>query len=313
MWRTAGVDFDNYVEYHSNPELIPDLGYRVMAQFFTSIGIGFTAFLVIQSLFTVYSIYRFSGYSAAPFLVSLGIFVVHSAIVRDLSQSRVGLAVTFIFLAYAQRSCLKKIILMLVACSVHLTVIPSVLMFWFVEYAASWKKSRLIAFLIASGVVALLLGSYILPLLRAVDPRIELYLQWDEAMYGAPVDDYSQLLFYLLLWGVATYAYSVTRQTLFLRFSILAYFAILLFVAFRDVAIFAYRMSHLLTVFYPFVFSKILAYRFSPARALQDIKVHFSPFAIKLLTVSISVAVLLISLRPSNADVLSQVVSIFNF
>jgi hypothetical protein len=310
MFRIDGVDFNNYVDYFNFPELIGDSGFRGAVYIANWLLIDFTFFLLLQALFTIWAIKNLSKAFNADFMIAFSIFIIHSAIIRDFSQSRVALAVAFLFMAYASSNKFKKIILYIVAVSMHLSAAFPIILFYLCDKLASLSKIKIVIIILIFTVLAILFKGQLVQSIIFIDPRVEIYLNWSEDFYGNPVNSYQSLLFNTLIYFLALLSYISTKDIKYLKFSLYVLFGIITFYAFSDVAIFSYRLSSLSIIFYPFIISKI----YIDQKKYYYLQMHYRKVILLRFALIISAfAVFLAGSRSGNLDVLNFIVPYVDF
>jgi EpsG family len=296
MYRTDGVDFDAYEAYLNDRDLIPDIGYKVLMELAATLEMGLSEFFLIQGLFTVIAVYVLARKLKSDLVVTIALYVIHGAIVRDFSQSRTALALAIYFVALAQDRRLVYLILTAAAISVHLTLVPLVVAYHWIRMVLGFKRGQ--TFFIVVPALAVLLGmAVLLPMLSAMDPRIEIYLNWSEDLYGNPVDSYSTLLLFLPIAAVIFRAYQLTRDETTKVFLILILYAAVTFVAFRHLAIFAFRLSNVVAALYPFAIGRAIFLLKNRDQRLVDVAI---PLAL------VGALLFAVLLRPGSFDVLKD-------
>ncbi len=88
MYRSFGVDFENYVGYlgpSGNASLIWDIACLMEITHF--LGISLSEFFLAQALFTLVAIQILANKLKSDFVVTISLYILHAAIVRDFSQS----------------------------------------------------------------------------------------------------------------------------------------------------------------------------------------------------------------------------------
>jgi hypothetical protein len=202
MYRIGGVDFENYAAYlGSQRDMIPDVGYRLLMDAAAALGLSLSEFFFLQGLFSLGAVYLLGKKLGSDLVIAFALYMLHGAIVRDFSQSRAALALAVYFLALAQERKVVYGVLTVAACSIHLSLVPLVFVYHWVRIVVELKKGQLF-FALAPAVVLIAGISVLLKVLALVDPRIEIYLNWSEDMYGNPVESYSGVLLFLLIGAV---------------------------------------------------------------------------------------------------------------
>ena len=109
------------------------------------------------------------------------------------------------------------------------------------------------------------MAGYFLEILSIIDKRIDIYLAWTESGYGLPIDSYGPLYLHicvLILYAIINYNFS--SKILELRPLVyLEYLGIIIFLSFSDNAIFAYRLTNVITSLYFILIAKSLSLAYS--------------------------------------------------
>lgn len=257
-FRTGGTDYYSYkISLEgalAGESLVYDIGYRLLERVTASVGLPINSVLVLLAGLQIFAIYRLSRLFNLEFIALLALFCMHLYVVRDLSQMRIAMSIYIVFLAI-NRPTKVKIPLYLVAVSIHLTGIMLIAAYEFTK-RFSWRSRKLIY--IGFLPIALTSSSWFLSLISGLDPRISLYLARDSYGYGLPVGDYSMLLFHLgiLIAGLLTPWIRTNKE--FSRLLELQLIGLLIFIFFRDVSIFASRLTNVVTSFYPLIILGII-------------------------------------------------------
>ena len=259
MYRVDGVDFENYAGYlGSGRAEVPDLGYKLLMELASAVGMQLSEFFLLQGLFTLGAVYLLARRLQSDFVVTIALYILHAAIVRDFTQSRAGLAIAIYFVALAQERKALYLALTVAAVSVHMSLIPLVLVYHWARLVVRSRKGQIL--LVAVPAVALLAGMTVaLPLLGSLDPRIEIYMNWSQDLYGNPVGSYTTLLLFLLLAAICYRAQRITGDQQLKVFLIMMLYAAVTFVAFRTWAIFASRLSNVVAALYPFAVGRAMS------------------------------------------------------
>ena len=170
-------------------------------------------------------------------------------IVRDFAQLRVGLAINITLYAYFINNRIKYV-LYVFAGTIHFSCL--VLAGLLISYKIFMNSKRFyIKCIPFIGVVVL--GSS-LSILSQLDPRIELYMNYDRAGYGQPVSNFNQLFFvvYFLVFSIIS---TDVNKSLFIYSFALAF---LIFLSFSSVSIFSYRLTNVALSLYPYFMSRFL-------------------------------------------------------
>jgi hypothetical protein len=296
MYRVGGVDFDNYAGYlGSDRDSIPDIGYKLLMGLVSAAGMQLSEFFLLQGLFTLGAVYLLARKFGSDFVVTICLYILHAAIVRDFTQSRAGLAIAIYFVALAQERKALYLALTAAAVSVHMTLIPLVLVYHWARMVVGFRKGQVL--LVAGPAVALVVSTTVLlPMLASLDPRIEVYINWSQDLYGDPVGSYTTLLLFLLLAAICYRTQRITGDEQLRVFLIMMVYAAVTFVAFRTWAIFSYRLSNVVAALYPFAVGRAI----SVLKERDGDRLHGVAVAL------LGALLLAIVIRPGSLDALQQ-------
>lgn len=258
--RQGGVDYAGYVSsYYGDYTDIPDIGFQAVMFSFNSFGLPFQAMMLFIAAVTFFSLYRAANFFAIDFAPLLTLYFLHLAIVRDFSQLRIGFAIALAVLGLTSSGKFKRGFFYLVACSIHLTSIFFIILYEFCKWAVQFKsRSTQIMVMVCAVVGIFFLGSFV-QYLGFIDPRIEIYISWESEDYGLPVGQFLTLIFQISILVIAYYSRKSWAQDSKIR--VLVYLQILgvsVFLAFIEVAIFAFRISNVTLSIYPVLLIYIL-------------------------------------------------------
>lgn len=303
MHRSAGVDFDTYSAAYTEEGLpIPDLGYTALTFLTRRLGIGFSTFLLLQGIFTLAVLWVVSKEKEADAVVVVVVYLLHLAIVRDLSQSRIGLATAVYLLGQTQQRSTLRAALYLFAASIHITVIVLMFIWTFARLTARLKGWQQVIVVYLPMVAFAVYGIGLLNMASALDPRVEIYLSWDDVGYGAPLESFGALFRSALVLGIYGFA-AVRFPGLRLRPYVLVELAgAAILVGFAEFSIFAARLSNVAISMYPIglgIVASEYRRRRVPARG------EVSSVAVRLAT---GAALALLIVRPGSYDALLEVV-----
>ncbi len=300
MYREFGVDYITYAEaYYHDRSLIPDLGYSLLTTFSNEVGMSLSAFFLLQGGVTLIAISRFSRKLNADIAVVLFVYFLHLAVVRDFSQSRVGLAVAIYLLSLTVHLRLFRFMLTLFAVTVHLTIVPLIFLWPISKWIAKRKKSLFIAIIV--GVLIVLMSQTVLNALSFIDPRVALYQQWNADLYGAPVSSYGEVWKSIFVVAIGLIASGKSRRTVVLPFIIMQIFSISVFFGMKEFAIFAHRLSNVVSSFYPFLIG-ILSKQVIECRSIRK-----GTYRQLSLTLMFSLFFLVLVFRPGSVDIVKQI------
>lgn len=252
--RTSGPDLLTYRDfYYNSPHRIPDIFFSFLLSIFSFIGIKFEIFLLACMAITLISIKQISKAYQISFLFTFCIYFIYLIPLRDLAQFRLGLAISLLLIAFSNNK--QKLFSWPLYCAAvlcHYTTI--VLLFNIVGsyLIASIKGSYLKVILVIISVCLIFLVAVKIQTLAFMDPRIEIYLAYTGHMDGRPVQSRSILLYYILIL-ISFVFFSgkeiVERDNLALAYMMI--FTITIFIAFSNIAIFAFRLAHVAAALHP--------------------------------------------------------------
>ncbi len=298
MYRTFGVDFATYEAYlGSERERVPDVGYRLLMELAHLLGLRLSEFFLVQALFTLAAVALLANKLKSDIVVTISLYILHAAIVRDFSQSRTALALAIYFIALVQHRRIAYLLVTAAAVSVHLTLAPLVLVYHWSRMVVRFQKAQFLVLMVPA--FGLLLSmAVVLPMVSNLDPRIDIYMSWNQDLYGTPVGSYSTLLLFLLIASVSYRACQVTGDEASKVFLIMIFYAAVTFIAFRHLAIFAFRLSNVVAALYPFAIGRaIYLLKSRGQNNLFDVTVPLALLGALLIAVII---------RPGSMDVLRE-------
>jgi hypothetical protein len=262
MIRQDGVDYSNYFSaFYQDHTEIPDIGFQALMFSFNSLGFPFQVMMLFIAAVTILSLRRAAKYFAISFGLLLMLYFLHLAVVRDFSQLRVGFAVALAILGVTSSGKLKRGVFYLLAGSVHFTSLAFILSYEFCRWAGQLKSRRKQIIVMVSAVSGIFFLGSSVQYLGFLDPRIEIYLSWKDENYGLPVGQFLTLFFQMSILALAyhtrkSWGKDARMQTLVF----LQILGIAVFVAFIDVAIFAFRISSVTLSLYPVLLISVLAH-----------------------------------------------------
>lgn len=287
-----------YVAAYHGDYPIPDPGYRVLFFALSSTGLPYEGFLVLNALLTILVVRRLSKTFSVSFELLLLVYFLHFFIVRDLSQVRIGVAISLATLGLTSERRGLRWFYYLIASSIHITSLLLIILYEAANLISQARKRNGYIFTL---IVVVLLGvmRLILPALGGFDARVEAYTSAEEQ--GAPVSDASVAAFHML---ILLYAY-LQRKRIFdgapalLAIALLELFGIVIFWAFHDFQIIAFRLSGLVWSLYPVLF----------VAALEHHRLKIAGYSVSNISrplVLLSIGLILIS-RYTTHDVLSEI------
>jgi hypothetical protein len=304
MHRVGGEDYDNYFNayYNLDGPGIPDPGYTALTTFAHAIGVDFSGFLFLIGVFTFTVMWRVARVRNADPVVVFVFYLCHLAIGRDLSQIRIGLAVAIYLFGQIQDRRWLRYAIYVAAASIHITVVVLIAVWAYSRWTARFKgRTRWLA-LYAPILGFAALGSSLLQIAAFVDPRVEIYLAWDEDSFGAPLSSYGALartVVVLLVYIGAMRRFKNLKLQPYIAME-LAGAAVLL--GLSQFAIFASRLSNVAISMYPIGLGIV-------ALAYQNRTVRPETFRFNALTKLAVISTLVVLLgRPASFEVLAKVV-----
>ena len=250
-YRFSGADYANYLIAYETPfsGFILEPGINLINLVLKNLGFSFQATMTIIGIVTLYSIIVQARY----FSVSAGIlaffYFIHLFIVRDFAQLRVGLGMAIFLIAICKDGKFKTF-LILVSLTMHYTLLFLLFVYLSaVTIERSEKRIKFLLFLIFAAVLFAIGAG--LGFLAFIDPRIEIYMTWNQPGYGANVASFSQLFFASFVTIIAFWNYKLYASYPFIVWTPL--FAVVTFIAFKEYAIFAHRLTHIALTFYPII------------------------------------------------------------
>ncbi|XHR85599.1 MAG: EpsG family protein [Gloeotrichia echinulata GP01] len=260
MIRQFGVDYDSYLPaFYEDSSQIPDIGFRLLMLLFSSVGLPFEMMMLFIGVLTLLSLRRVAKYFDVSFALLLVLYFLHLAVVRDFAQIRVGFALIMDLLGITLSGNLKRSTLYLAASSIHFTSILFIIPYEYFKWLVKLKsKQKQRFFSLAAWAGILIIGIFI-QALAFLDPRIDIYLNWNEENFGASVGQ-----FYILLFHIAILALAYLTRTSWLnnlQTNTLIYLhitGIIVFASFMNYSIFAFRLSNVVLSLYPVLLISLL-------------------------------------------------------
>jgi hypothetical protein len=308
VYRVDGVDIDNYRYIYNQPwEMGWDYGWAAINRVSGSSGIiGFSEFIFFIFLLEIFILSKICKKLDVKFLLFFVIYLLHLAIVRDFSQLRVGFAVAImLYGVFCTRAPIKWIVV-LIALTVHLTTLV-ILICYFLHIFISrmqrgWRTQLFWVFLFSAAIY--LVGRF-LASFAGLDDRISIYMGWDADGYGARVESYATILFFVLLIGLAYMRYTL-HKTEFSHFALVSFWcAVLIYISFSSYQIFAARLSNVAISLYPFVVAAAVADLSVNRRYLEKLILHKEKKIIILFMI-IGILISILS-RDGNSLIIDQI------
>lgn len=258
--RRLGVDRAIYVrDYNERSGLVGDSGYQFVADVFFHLGFPFEVFSLTLAIITFVSIVRLSRFFKVNFIYLFTFYFVFFFILRDFAHMRVAISGALIALAFGS-NWRRFLILSALAVSFHLSSIVAVLGLMGARVITRVRqKEGLIVLIILAALGVGFFIHEILAMLSSIDYRIQHYQIIDKPLYGNQVSDYTGFIFHLLVlfFGSVLYVHkSITRDAYFEQIILMQLFGCICFLVFKDISIFAFRLSHLFFSFFPVIILK---------------------------------------------------------
>ena len=260
MLRTGGPDFGTYARaFYGDYEIIPDVGYQVLMYLFNTIGLPYQSLMLLVAVVTIFSFRRAAKYFSISFGLLFLLYFLHLAVIRDFSQLRVGLSIALAIYGITSSGKLKRGTFYLLASSVHFSSLAFIFVYEFCRWAAKLHGSKKQVTIIVFAVLGILLLGSSVQYIGFLDPRIDLYMSW-KSEYSSPVGQYLAVLFQLSILLLAyftrkSWQHDIRMRTLFF----IQILGIAVFVAFIDIALFAFRLSSVVLSLYPVLLISVLS------------------------------------------------------
>lgn len=302
MSRSYGVDVKNYrycyeVDYTSG---IPDIGFRALIDIYNYFGIPLELFFLSVGITFLVSLYKLSRFYKVSYMLVLFLYLLHLVVVRDFAQLRVSLAISLIFFGIPCKNRFFKYAFYCLGVSMQMSSIIFVFIYPFSRFINNLHNNFLkLSIILSSSLIIFIIGDNI-HLLGFIDSRIDLYISWKADNYGNEVSHYNHVILHSTLIIMYFLISSKCRvsdqfQTLF----ILEVFSIIVFFAFSKYAIFAFRLSNIVSSLYPF----FIIYIFSGCK-LRFRKNQCYKFIIPIIFLLICLSLLM---RPGSYAVIRKI------
>ena len=284
MWRSGGVDINNYRRAYNNLEIVDifDPGFYFLMSLSRSLGLPFEGFLFCIGIINLVLIRFICSKFNVHYGLVLAILALHLFLVRDFAQLRVGLAVNLVISAYLMGSRFRYIIYIF-GISMHFTSIA--LIGVLIGYDFYKRRNFILKLLPFLGIILISLN---LEYLSFLDPRIDLYRNWASDGYGNPVAGFQQLAFVIMLLFIALHENKFNVNIFIYSFL----FSAILSLSFFNIAIFSFRLTNICMSFYPYFLAKLITGKLSTITKLSYM----------------SVIILLLSFRQGNIEILESIV-----
>lgn len=312
VFRTAGLDVENYFDIYNDPSIMGwDYGFALLNKAIKNIfHLDFSYYLLFLFFIEILFIIKISKKIGVDYLIVLSIYMLHLAVVRDLSQLRIGLAIGIILYGLF---CLKgfyKILFILLAGSIHITSII-IIPFFIISYLIEKKDNSYLKFASVIFILSPFLISILILNFESLNERIAIYINWQADGYGNKVESFSPILFQVLLLLIALINFKIVPSN-FNRIAIFSFvYSSSIFLAFSDYQIFASRLSNVAISLYPYT----IAFSLSYIRAFSNIdtrQLKKSCYKFLLRTL-IFFTLILIIFRPGNDLIIDAIVPKISF
>lgn len=300
MSRDAGVDIENYrYAYEVDHEFIPDVGFQFLATIAYDAGVPFRLFILLIGFVSAWALSRIAKFYELDLFLLFLLYFVHLIVVRDLATLRVGLAVAVAVIGMTSGGAVRKWALYAAATSIHSSVFAFVVLYEFCIRVSAFRAGRRRLVIAFTFVAIVALGMQVAGLVALVDERIDIYSGWQQSGYGSPVESYLGLMRSLLLLAWAWAMRDKWKGDAHLRAIVyLELFSVAVFLGFWQVAIFAFRLSNVVSTLYPVL---ILALILRSSAAVTPARLGLAGRA-----AMIAVVIGLVS-RPGTLDILKRV------
>ena len=250
MYRSEGVDINAYRRAYESAQAseIIDPGYNIIMLLSQNLGLSFEVFLLSIGMLNLLLIRFCCLRLDVNFGIVIAILALHLFIVRDFSQLRVGLAVNLVLAGWLSQGIIRYVFYVF---GVSIQFTSLMLVGLITSYEFQKRKKLLIRTL---PFLFIIMIGYGLSYLKFIDPRIEIYLNWDEEAYGRATSSFTILIYSSLLLFLSLYRSNFKIDIYVFSFL----FSGIVFLSFLDVAIFSHRLTNICLSLYPFFVAKIL-------------------------------------------------------
>ncbi len=253
--RIDGVDYAVYKESFDNgAKLIPDSGYIILEKLFGLVGLHFNFILIILVVLNYYAARNISKIFKVNLLIVASIYFLHLYIIRDLSQFRIALAMSFIFIALNKPQPFKYS-LYLIAVSLHASSIVFIVIYEFIESSNKNTFKILLTLMLMLSVF----GSYIIDIASNLDDRVDIYLNWDDAGYAQKLDSYGAILLQIMVLMLSYINTKCINSTNSMKLFYIQVFGVFVYIYFSDIAIFSNRFGSVITSLYPVIIAQSIS------------------------------------------------------
>lgn len=248
-WRSGGIDYDTYVSSFQQVNYpVPDIGYRAIETLIRILGGDFFHIVLLTFAIQIIAFYNLSRQFKINLTAIFFIYFLHLYVVRDLSQLRVALSVYLVMVFMGSLDWRLRYVGYFLGFSVHFTSL-----IFSIFYEIVFFKSQKLIFAIFAIILFMILlnPTSFLKFFYFVDPRIELYLIWEDSPYSQPVENYYFLALHLSFFIPILIMKDLLKDETIKQLAILQLLGLLIFICFRDLGIFAARLGNMVTSLYP--------------------------------------------------------------
>jgi len=179
------------------------------------------------------------------------VYLLHLAIVRDLSTSRIGLAVVVYLLGQVQDRRPLKYALYLLAISFHLTVLVVMIGWGAACFVARQPSARRWLLGYSPLLLLVLTGTQLLNMGALVDPRVAIYLSWDEEGFGAPLASFAALARSAVVLALLVAAQRRFRDLNLRVYILMELLGAAILIGLSEFSVFSARLSNVAISMYP--------------------------------------------------------------
>lgn len=253
MLRNKGVDVGNYRDlFLVDSGSVSDVGFAFLIKALNAVGAPFFSLLLVSGIVSIVALNRAAKYFHVSFALLLVFWFAHIAVVRDFSQFRVGFAVSIAVIGLTSRLVWFRLLCYAAAAMMHFTSMAFILSYEYYRFVLTVRSQRLRYFFVACSIVGIFLMGKGISYLAFLDPRIEIYLKWQQSGYGLPVETYGFLILHLIVLSIAILGWRGWHGNRNLETLVyMQMLGIFSFIAFSAVSIFAFRISNVVLSLYP--------------------------------------------------------------
>lgn len=307
VFRTGGLDVENYFDIYNDPSIMGwDYGFALLTNIIKNIfHLDFSYYLLVLFFIEILFIIKISKKIGVDYLIVLSVYMLHLAIVRDLSQLRIGLAISIILYGLFCSKGFYKILFVLFAGSIHITSII-IIPFFIINYLVEKKECKYLKFATLFFILSPFLMSSLILNFESLNERVAIYINWQADGYGNKVESFSPIIFQALLFFIAVLNFKIVPSN-FNRLAVFSFaYSSSIFLAFSDYQIFSSRLSNVAISLYPYTIAISLSYirRYSNID-IGKLKNSYYKFLLRTLIVF---TLILIIFRPGNDLIIDAIV-----